>query len=369
MKILISGAHFTPAIAVIEELKKTKGVNIIYVGRKNTIEGDSTPSQESKIIPTLGVKFIPITTGRFQRSFTIYTIPSLLKIPIGFIQALWIILSEKPDVVLSFGGYVAIPLVVVGWLFSIPILVHEQTLVSGLANKISSFLADKIALSFDKNVKDKRVVLTGNPIRDTVINPKKNLDLEYRKFFENSIKKKLPTILVMGGNQGSHVINEALYQCFNKLIKVALVLHVTGDNKFQDFEKFKNRENDHYLVKKWIGEEYGTILSKVDLVVSRAGANTLTELAFVAKPALVIPIPYLYQDEQNKNAKYFENLNLVKILSQHDLSGESLFENIKSMLAKLSMYKNRAKEAKQLISPDAAKRIALETLLSLNRSK
>src|SRR5437868_379316 len=119
MKILVTGAHFTPAVATIEQLKKYPDISIVYVGRKTTQEGDSSPSAESKILPTLGIKYIPITTGRLQRSFTIYTIPSLLKIPIGFIQAFYLILKEKPTVILSFGGYVALPLVFVGWLFSI----------------------------------------------------------------------------------------------------------------------------------------------------------------------------------------------------------------------------------------------------------
>src|SRR3989344_9001367 len=116
MKILITGAHFTPAVATIEELKKVENEEIVYVGRNTTLEGDRTQSVESKVLPALGVKFIPIIAGRLQRSFTPYTIPSLLKIPIGWIQALYIILSEKPDVILSFGGYVAVPVVIVGWL-------------------------------------------------------------------------------------------------------------------------------------------------------------------------------------------------------------------------------------------------------------
>src|SRR3989344_5972341 len=163
MKILITGAHFTPAVAVAEELKKTKGVEIVYVGRKTTQEGDESPSAESKVLPTLGIKFIPLIAGRLQRSFTIYTIPSFLKIPIGFLQAFFIILKEKPDVILSFGGYVAVPIVVMGWLLSVPIIVHEQTLVSGLANKISSLFADKVALSFlDKDRVNEKTIVTGN---------------------------------------------------------------------------------------------------------------------------------------------------------------------------------------------------------------
>src|SRR3989344_8533303 len=95
MKILVTGAHFTTAMAVIEELQKQPNIELVYVGRKTTREGDSSPSPESKIIPEMGVRFIPIITGRLQRSFTIYTIPSLLKIPIGLLQSFWIIFREK----------------------------------------------------------------------------------------------------------------------------------------------------------------------------------------------------------------------------------------------------------------------------------
>ena len=99
MKVLITGAHFTVAIAVIEQLQKTAGIEIIYVGRRSTREGDRSTSAESEILPSLGVKFIPIITGRLQRSLTIYTIPSLLKISVGFMQSFWILFREKPNVI------------------------------------------------------------------------------------------------------------------------------------------------------------------------------------------------------------------------------------------------------------------------------
>ena len=354
MKILLTGAHFTPAQAVMEELKKIKNVDILYVGRDTTLEGDITPSIESKIIPTLGIKFIPITTGRLQMAFTPYTFFSLLRIPVGFIQAFAIILSEKPDVILSFGGYVAFPLVIVGWLFSIPIIVHEQTLVSGLANKASAFFADKIAFSFKENfsIGDK-TILTGNPIRKNVL--------------ESRIQRnpKPPTILIMGGIQGSHAINVTIEKCLDKLLKIARIVHISGDNKFKDFERLEQLGDfgGRYIVQRWIGEEYGAILQKADLVVSRAGINTLTELAYIGKPALVIPIPYLYGDEQNKNAKYFASLGLVKILPQSKLSANTLLENLKLMLGNLNQLKKKAKNAKEVIIEDASKRLALETIL------
>lgn len=355
MKILITGAHFTPAVAVAEELKKTKGVQIVYVGRKTTQEGDKSPSAESKVLPALGIKFIPIITGRLQRSFTIYTIPSFLKIPIGFLQAFFIILKEKPDVILSFGGYVALPPVIVGWLFSIPIIVHEQTLVSGLANKISFSFADKIAVSFP--TQNPKAILTGNPLRKEII---------------DGVKRSHPrgvNILVTGGNQGSHVINLAVEKSLDKLIKIASIIHVTGDNKFKDFERLEKLQQERYIVKKWIGEDWGRILKQADLVVSRAGINTLSELAYLGIPALVIPIPYLYLDEQNKNACFFQELGLARILPQSELTLKTLYENIKNMLDNLKKLKENARQAKKIIIPDSAKRVALETIILAKRER
>lgn len=356
MKILVTGVHFTPAVATIEELKKIEGTEVVYVGRKTTQEGDQSPSMESQALSSPGVKFIPIITGRLQRSFTIYTIPSLLKIPIGLIQALYIILSEKPDVILSFGGYVAVPLVVIGWFFSIPVMIHEQTLVWGLSNKISSFFADKIAVSFEKSeFKGEKVILTGNPIRHEII--EKSLGA---KLVHPPGGRSLPVVLIMGGNQGSHAINLAVEACLEKLLEIARVYHQTGDSKYRDYEGLRKKESNHYRVFKFITAEYPEILQEADLVVCRAGINTLTETALLGKPALLIPIN---NKEQKTNARYFEGLGLSKTLPQSKLSGENLLENIKKMLKILNSFKKKAKKAREVIIPDGAKRLALETML------
>lgn len=373
VKILVTGSHFTPAQAVIEQLQKHKDVEIVYVGRKYTREGDKTPSTESQVLPKLGIKFINLTTGRLQRAFTIYTIPSLLKIPLGLIQACYILLKEKPDVILSFGGYVAVPVVIWGWLFSIPVIIHEQTLVSGLANTISSYFADKIAVSFSENLQsfpEGKVVLTGNPLRKEILNPTlKDLDTEYKKIIEIARKDKLPVILVTAGNQGSHLINQTLSQILDKLIQEFSVIHQTGDSKFQDYENLleqqkKLKHPERYLVKKWINsEDMGNLISQADLVVARAGMNTLVELAFHGISTLVIPIPYLHKNEQTVNARFFEKLGLSKTLLQKDLNSETLFNSIKEMIVHLDESKKRAKEARLVVIPDAAQRVALETIL------
>lgn len=353
MKILITGAHFTPALATIEELKQNYQCEVVYVGRKTTFEGDDAQSVESQVLPKLGVKFISLITGRLQREFTIFTIPSLFKIPIGFVQALFILLREKPDVVLSFGGYVAVPVVIWAWLFSISIIIHEQAIIPGLAHKISAHFADKIAISFPQNNffdKDK-VILTGNPLRSEITEA-------YSKSPKN---EAMPKILIVGGNQGSHVINITVEGCLDKLTRITKVILQTGDSKFRDFERIKQNENENIKVEKFIDKGWGKVLRDCDLVVSRAGINTLTEMAFLGKPALIIPIEGHL--EQNKNAKFFESLGSATILPQAKLTSKSLLKNIKMMLNNLANLKDKAKMAEKKIIPDAAKRLALETML------
>lgn len=329
MKILVTGAHMTPALATIEELKNYQA-EIVYVGRKVTLEGDNVSSVESQILPKLGVKFIPLYTGRFQ-------FISFFKIPIGFLQALYILLKEKPDTVLSFGGYVALPIVLAAWLLSIPIIIHEQGLKLGLTNKLSSYLASKIAVSFPQRSSNPKIVLTGNP----------------------SIKQAHPKgmhkqILITGGSQGSHVINVAVERCLDKLTKLAKVIHQTGDSKYKDFERLKKKENGSYRVEKFIFKGWEDLMAASDLIVCRAGINTLSELAFLQRPALVIPIEG--HKEQDLNARFFAQKGLIKVLQQLDLTGESLFSNIKLCLRKKSA------KIKKLIIENGARRLALETI-------
>lgn len=371
MKVLLTGAHFTPAQAVIEELRGVPNTELIYIGRKNTLEGDKAVSLESQVLPKLGVKFYPIFAGRLRRSFDIYTLFSLIKIPIGFIQSFYILTKENPDVVVSFGGYVGLPVVISAWLLSIPIIVHEQTLVSGFANTISNIFADKVAVSFDRDYsfKKDKLIVTGNPIRQEIISPTKKPSEEILKILLFAKKDKLPVIYITGGNQGSHIINETISKILPELTKEAVVVHQTGDSKFKDFDKLNELKNDlkhpeRYVVLKWFsGEGQGYFLKHVDLAISRAGMNTLIELSYLKIPTITIPLPFVLKDEQTKNAKFFEGIGLGEVIPQSKLSPSSLLSQIKKMLAKNEQYKTRASGAKSQIILDASKMIAQEALV------
>ncbi len=369
MKICITGAHFTPAQATIEELLKNPGIEIIHIGRNHTIEGDKSLSVESQVLPKLGVKFIPIVAGRVRRYLSIRTFTSLLKIPVGFLQTFYILWKEKPSVVLSFGGYVGVPVVINAWLLNIPVIVHEQTLVSGLANRVSNFFADKIAVSFDKDYgfRKGKLILTGNPIRKGILEPPK-LSVEMDSFFRQAAKEKKPVVLFTGGNQGAHTINLVVLEALEGLTNIAFVVHQTGDSNFRDFEALEEKRKtlknpERYLPKKWLGEDMGGIFKRVDLVVSRSGANTLFELSYFGVPTLVIPLPLLYKDEQNENALFFKKMGLLEILPQSGLTAKSLAGKIKEMLREKGSLREQAGNARALVIMDAAKRLSQETLL------
>lgn len=349
----------TPAVAVIEELRKES--EILFIGRKYPLEGDSAISPEYKIITQMGIPFVSLTTGRLQRKLTLHTIPSLLKIPIGFFQALWQVGKFKPDIILSFGGYLAVPVVLAGWLWHVPVVTHEQTVVSGLANRIISFFAQKICVSWPDSVDHfprEKVVLTGNPIRQEIFQKNQNSKIK--------IPNGRPAIYITGGSLGSHAINEVVADCLRQLLEKYVVIHQCGDSeKYDDYGKLKSASRriktnlqGRYILTKYVGpDDIGWVLDKADLVVGRSGANTVTELAALGKPAIFIPLPWAGDGEQEKNAQLLVNVGTATVLPQEKLSGPELIRQIDQMIGNLAAIKKNSEAAAKLIDLSAAKNV------------
>lgn len=363
----------TPALAVIDELKKGDW-EILFIGRKYATETDKTPSVESEIIPKMGIKFTAITAGRVYREFSVVSLRSLLKIPFGFFQSLIQLIKFRPRVILSFGSYLSVPVVFAGWLLGIPILTHEQTTVKGLATRFNTIFAKRIAVSWPPTVKDypsQKVVLTGNPIHKAVF---KN----HQQFWKNlAFEKNLPLIVVTGGNQGSHIINQMVEKILPRILPQANVFHQCGHlSIFGDYEKLRVTKSQlppelkhHYQVSKYLsGKEMGTLFSQADLVISRAGINTLTELMILGKPAILIPHPRLYQNEQIKNAQMVADLRLAEVLLQKKLTPNNLYNLVIKMLKNIRIYEKNAQKGKNLVKLNAAKKIVtlLEELAGQN---
>jgi UDP-N-acetylglucosamine--N-acetylmuramyl-(pentapeptide) pyrophosphoryl-undecaprenol N-acetylglucosamine transferase len=343
MKIVLIGGHLAPALSVLEALPKNTGV--LFVGRKYALEGDSALSLEYKTITSLKVPFVGLNTGRLQRKLTKYTILSLLKLPFGLIKSFLILLRYRPDVIMGFGGYVSIPVTFCAFLLNIPIVIHEQTMEAGLANRIVSVFARKVCISWDSSRKyfpKNKVVLTGNPLRKFSI-----LKLSVRGhslIFNN----KLPIIYVMGGSSGSHFINTLIEGIVGELVGRYNVIHQVGDaQEYRDFERLKIlRENlpenvrENYILQKLIDpSQIGDLLNLSSLVISRSGMNTITELVHFEKPAILIPLPFAQQGEQLKNAQFLENIGLGVVLNQEGLKPKKLLRTIDRIFRHVDRYK------------------------------
>lgn len=353
-KILITGLHSTPAIALIEEIRKTHpSWKIIYCGPKYAFEGKKILSFDYLVISRMKeVEFVPIVTGRLQRRFTAWTIPSLLKIPWGFLQAFGILIKKRPDILISFGGYVSVPIVISGWFLKTPSLIHEQTQVLGLANRICGFFSRKIAISFPNTLLprsfSKKVVFTGNLLRDEIFNTKDPGSLREVAQIKQKTRKKI--IYVTGGKTGAQAINKLIEGILQELIKEYIVVHQTGALDFERFFRIKkglgSRSRFYHPVDYLKGEEVGWVLNNSFLVISRAGANIVYELINIGRPAILIPLPKSHQDEQRRNAEYFSSLGLGEIMLQEQTSSESLLEMIKKMSRKIDEYRREFSKIK-----------------------
>jgi UDP-N-acetylglucosamine--N-acetylmuramyl-(pentapeptide) pyrophosphoryl-undecaprenol N-acetylglucosamine transferase len=344
-KVVLTGGHLTPALGVIEQILKEKdNWEIFYFGRKYALESNKAESFEYRTLSKRAkINFVPITTGRVQRKFTPNTIKSLIKIPFGFLQALWLLIKIKPKAIISFGGYLSVPVVISGWLLGIPAITHEQTRTVGLGTKINKFFVKKIAVSFPEVINQlpaKKTVLTGNPVESAVFKyrPNKN-DVHFKPI----IKSKKPLIVVTGGKTGSQIINQTVLKIKDKLTKNYFIFHQIG----LDSNVEEKIEHNYIAVRFKENHEFGWLYRQSDLVIGRSGANICTYLAALKKPALLIPIPWTAENEQVKNAQWLEEIGLAKKIDQKSLSPKLLYKEIKSMIkldknVKLPQWWNRS---------------------------
>lgn len=329
-RIVITGGHHTSALVIAEKLRE-RGVRVYWIGHKYSAWKDKNPSIEYQQVKKAGFPFYILEAGKWQETGGLVM---KLKIPLGFINSLVPILKIRPNLVLSFGGYLSLPLAVWANFFNIPVIIHEQSSVMGAANKIISGFAKKILLSFESsasylNIKDqKKVVLTGLPLRPQFTQAVKKI--------KESELAEVKNILILGGKQGSHKINLAVEKALDSLVKDYQIVHQTGDySVYGDFERMKTKRLalgkhiKNYQVFSFL--ETDDLIEKLlqaDLVISRAGAHTVTELAVLKKKTLLIPIPWLTKDEQTQNALWLSGLGLATILEENKLDDKTLIAQI-----------------------------------------
>ena len=362
MKIVVTaggGGHFASALAVMSAMPKTW--DVFLIGRKYAFEADKTISFEYAAAKTLGITFRSVTAARLQRKFTRHTIPSLFKLPLGFFQAQAILKEYKPDLVLSFGGYVSLPVVIAAATLRIPIVVHEQTLKAGLSNSIAARFAKAICVSWESSKSffpTKKTILTGNPLRLDI--------MDKVDFFKNQTFEKLPILYITGGSLGSHPINMLILDCIEKLLEKYVIVHQTGDaREYKDFDRLLDKKatlshvlQSRYMLTKFIEPGMtGSVIRKATMVIARSGINTVSELLYFGKPALLIPLQFSQGNEQVDNAQFFKKQGLGEVFLQDDLTADLLYEHVVSMVTHKDRYEKNKDKAKTLFLLDAAKHI------------
>lgn len=339
-----SGGHTMPAIAIIESLLSKfdeNSIDILYVGSKKGIE--------KKITAENNIRFKSISTGKLRRYFSFENFIDLFKVVKGIFDSFFLVIKYKPDLVFSTGGFVSVPMVIAAHFCKVKVLIHEQTVDAGLANKIAGKFADKVALTFEDSKKyfqiDKTVV-TGIPLRNAIFNG----DGE-KAFDKFGFDKKLPVLYISGGGLGCHVLNETLLNILPKLLNITNIVIQTGNaNDGMDYNNLKEyKESLSDELKKrvqvfnFIGSDLGDIFAMTDLVVARSGAGTVNELIALKIPAIFIPLAIATNDEQTKNAMIMKNKETAIVIKETELNGDLLYDTIYSVLMSEKLVKMKEK--------------------------
>jgi len=313
-KIILTGGgtagHVTPNIALIKPLEEA-GWEVNYIGSKNGIE--------KTLIEPMNLPYYSVSTGKLRRYFSWQNFIDPFKLLFGVLKSTYLCYRLKPRVVFSKGGFVSLPVVIGAWLNRIPVILHESDFTPGLANRLSMPFAKKICLSFDetqKYVKQKnKIIVTGTPIRPALLQGDKQKGLAFTKLNSNK-----PVILIICGSLGSKKINQTVRQDLPDLLQKYNIVHLCGKNNIDPALEGENYKQYDYL-----NDNLADVFACSDLVISRAGANSLSELLALKKLHLLIPLSKkASRGDQIHNAKHFESIGLSHLLLEEDLNARNL---------------------------------------------
>ena len=317
-KIILTGGgtagHVTPNLALIPSLKE-KGYEIQYIGSYQGIE--------KKLIENAGIPYHGISSGKLRRYFDLKNFSDPFRVLKGYGEALKILKQYKPDVVFSKGGFVAVPVVLAAKHYRIPTIIHESDMTPGLANKICIPSAKKVCCNFPETMKylpKDKAVLTGSPIRRELLEGDRLPGLQYA-----GLTADRPVILVIGGSLGSVTVNNAVRKILPKLLSRYQVIHICGKGNLDE----SLTRTAGYVQYEYVDEPLKHLFAAADIVVSRAGANSICEILALRKPNVLIPLSAAAsRGDQILNAKSFEKQGFSTVLEEENLTEDSLYQAI-----------------------------------------
>ncbi len=353
-----TGGHLFPAIAAAQALtERIPGSCVLFVGTKRTLD--------AKTLERYGFAHCSITSYGIKGKNIINLMKALAVLPLSLCQAFVHILRFKPDVVLGVGGYVTGPVLVAAKLLGVATVIHEQNSVPGMANRKLAKLVDKICISLPDSAHVfpvQKTTYTGNPVRQEL------LALAEQKKEPGTEKI---TLLVLGGSQGARAINDLIVEIFCGAAKETLhgirLVHQTGQADFERIQSKYNEAGRDVVVAPFF-EDMAAVYNQADLLLSRAGATTLTELAVLGKPVILVPYPYAADDHQKKNGEYYVQGGGAILYEEKELDASLLAETIATLIANAKQRQIMAAQMRTLAMPDAAMRIVAVCLEAARRS-
>jgi len=315
-KVIISGGgtggHVFPAIAIANALKqKDSNIEILFVGAEGRMEMEK--------VPAAGYKIIGLPIRGYQRKISLKLISFFYKLLISLLKARSIINTFKPNVVVGVGGYASGPLLKIATQKNIPTVIQEQNSFAGITNKLLSQKVNKICVAFndmDKFFPKEKIIITGNPVRQDIINVENKFE-EAQQYFK--LKNNNKTILVIGGSLGARTINQSINKWLNLIVINNLNLVWQTGKDYYETAKVSSGKlcNPNIKVFDFISR-MDLAYSIADIVISRAGASTVSELCIVKKPAILVPSPNVAEDHQTKNAMALVNNNAAIMIKDQD---------------------------------------------------
>ncbi|HEV2235064.1 MAG TPA: undecaprenyldiphospho-muramoylpentapeptide beta-N-acetylglucosaminyltransferase [Ktedonobacterales bacterium] len=366
MRILVSGGgtggHIYPALAVARALQERHGAELLFLGDANGLE--------TRIVPQAGVPFVSITAGKLRRYLSLGTITDLGRIPVGMAQALRHVGRFRPHAAFTSGGYVSVPAGVAARLHGAPLLMHQQDLSPNLANRLLTPVATRISVSFPASVAyfpKGKTSLAGNPVREPML-AMMGADpaaLKARLGFD----PHLPLLLVTGGSQGARHLNQVVAGALPYILPRCQVLHVSGqltydETRAQAAERLASAPTGghmaaRYQLHAYLDDPMPAALAASDIVLCRSGASTLAELALLAKPSLLVPLPPGFSGSpQLANAQMFAQAGAATIVLDRDLTVERLAAALPPLLGDPARLAAMGAAARAFARPDAAATLA-----------
>lgn len=331
-----------PLVALKDEIvNRNWPVDFLWVGTEDGVERE---------VLAQDFNYVGIKSGKLRRYFSLQNFIDPFRLVYAFFQSWALLRKFKPNLIVSAGGYVSVPLVLAGAALGIKSIIHQQDLQVGLANRIMAKVASKVTVAFESLATQfdaKKVVVVGNLVRPGLLLGNKEQGLAKFK-----LVKDVPVLVVMGGSLGAEKINELIFSAVSSLIETCQIIHIVGRGnavQWVDKEKFGERSN-RYQSYEYVDKDMADLYAVADLIVCRAGLSTLTEITALKKAAIVIPIP---KNQQEANADYFAKNNAIIRLNQETLTAQELIETIQGLFYSGSSLDNLRRNIASVMLPEA----------------